>query len=308
MRKELLEKMLKRSFMGLMFLSSNLLYGDALSTSMNFLKDDSKYESLANYGVVSVGMESSSIDLLTDDVEVEQGIQKKLDIHLYGYSIYSKISSNYLDLKIVSPSWKGFSSDNPRYSYGSNKLTLHYKSLDYTGTSTGKIDSYSATISSSRKDLLRSDGAAFMDWLRFDYNTMRDDYIDNYANYYWVGLGGRMASLEDTIIKKMSRKKLSYDIDFNILENAGIYGGYGWANGENPNVLFGGGLSFSDNNEEKSSDFRDDNKGVVYSFQVNPSIFFTFPLGYLKLQYKYKYSVADVMTTNGVNGSIAIIF
>ena len=300
--------MLQKSFIGLIFLSSNLLYGDTLSTIMDFLKDDNKYESLDNYGVVSVGIESSSIDLLTDNVEVEQGIQKKLDIHLYGYSIYSKTSSNYLDFKIVSPSWKGFSSDNPRYSYGKNKLILHYKSLDYTGTSTGKIDSYSATISSSREDLLIRDGAAFMDWLRFDYNTMRDDYIDNYSNYYWVGAGGRTASLEDTIIKKMSRKKLSYDIDFNIFENLGVYIGYGWADGENPNALFGGGVSFSDNNEKNSIDFRDDNKGLVYSFQVNPSIFFTFPLGYLKLQYQYKYSVADVMTTNGVNGSLAIIF
>ncbi len=268
---------------------TTILYGDALSKSMDFLNDDKKYDSLESYGIVSAGIEGTTINVLSDDIEVEDGIMKKLDVHLYGYSIYSKSSSNYLDFKFITPYWE---TDN----FGDNRLATQYKSLDYNnGASNGKIESLMIALNSNME------GALELDLLRLDYTKMSQDNINNYSNYYLVGFGGRLPSVEDELIAKIARRgKLPYDVKFQFFEKAGLYVGYGWANGENPNALF---QSTNDNSKDSKS------KGfAVYTYEMNPSMFLTFPLGYVKLQYQYRFSIAQAMTTNGFNASLAIIF
>jgi len=269
-------------------ITANLNAEEDLSKALDILNDDNKYQSITNYGVISAGIEGTTIEVLADDIKVEDGIMKKLDVHLYGYSVYSKSSSNYLDFKLLTPYWE-------TNNFGDNRLAIQYKSLDYTGLSDGKIESLMLALNSNME------GALELDLLRLDYTTMSQNDISNYSNYYLVGFGGRLPSVENELIAKIARRgKLPYDVKFQFFEKAGLYVGYGWADGENPEALF---QSANDNSKDSS------NKGFfVYTYELNPSMFITFPLGYVKLQYRYRFSIAQAMTTNGFNASLAIIF
>lgn len=286
----------KKIFIFISLINSVLVYGDTLSNVIEVLTDESKYSEIENYGVISIGAVGTTIDILADDIEVEYGIMKKLDIHLYGYSLYSKTSSNYLDFKFITPSFNEGSMSVLSGDGGGMKGSFSYKSLDYTGESNGKIESYMGALTGDYGTI----SGIELDLLRFDYTTMNQTNVNNYSSYYLVGFGGRNPSYEKELLAKIAKRgKLPYDMKIRIMDNSGLYAGYGWSSGENPNALF----RYSQDESGENT-----NKGFVYTYELNPSIYFTFPLGYVKVQYQYRISIADAITTNGFNASLSMIF
>ena len=287
----------KKVFFLFLLLNSIVSYGNTLSEILN---NDSKYETLDNYGVVSAGVEQLNIDLLTNNLEVEKGFAKKLDIHLFGYSLYAKSRSNYTDLTLVSPILNGAKSifdDNRSQNLFPSRISLRYKSLDYKGDSTGKFDSYTV------KYFWDYEMYGSFDLLKLDYVSIKDDNIDNYANYYSLSFGATSSMVEGKLIWKLSKgEKLPYGFDYGLKEG-GVHVGYAWANGKNPKILLGKGMWSTTRKED------DKYESFIYDVEYSPSLFFTFPIGYVKVAYTGKYSpFNESFSTHGLISTVTMVF
>ena len=270
-----------------------VVYGDTLSTSMDFLNDDSKYESLDNYGVISAGFEQINVNLLQDDITVDKGVATKLDIHLYGYSLYGKTISNYSDFTLITPSFGGSYSGGYMFARGE----LNYKSLKYKGIDSGKMNFYTATLAIPISSINN-----YGQPMKIKINLPKVSYVkldsdnDLQAEYYSIGMGGSLDIIEQKLLDKLSLgKRLSYDYFISPMEGAGIGFEYLKGKGNNLNYLL------------ELEDGKDSVMGYMYTF--NPSIFFTFPIGYIKASYLFNASpYYNSATTSGFNASLAIVF
>ena len=283
-----------------LLLNSIFVYGDTLSSAVNLLDDDNKMEYLDSYGAISIGFEQLNIDLLQDNLIVKKGIAKKLDIHLFGYSLYAKSMSNYTDLTLVTPILNGGESvlDENRSGSFPSKISFRYKSLDYEGESIGKFDSYTL------KYFFNFSMFGSLDLLKLDYVKMNDSIIDNYTNYYSVSFGGTSSPVEADLLYRLSKgKQLPYGFDYGLLEDFGVHVGYAWADGKNPKLLLGRGLwstTQKENNRYES---------WIYDVEYSPSLFFTFPIGYIKAAYTGKYApFNESFSSHGLMFNLTMVF
>jgi len=290
----------KKIFFWSLLLNSIFVYGDTLSSAIDLLDDDSKMESLDSYGAISVGFEQLNIDLLQNDLVVEKGIAKKLNIHLFGYSLYVKSISNYTDLTLVTPVLNGGESllDENRSGSFPSKISLRYKSLDYEGESIGKFDSYTL------KYFWDYSMFGSLDLLKLDYVKMDDNIIDNYANYYSVSFGGTSALVEGDLLYRLSKgKQLPYGFDYGLMEGFGVHVGYAWADGKNPKILLGKGMGSTTRKED------DKYESWIYDVEYSPSLFFTFPIGYVKVAYTGKYApFNESFSSHGLMSTLTMVF
>lgn len=283
----------KKIFFWYLLLNSIVVYGDTLSTVIDSLDDKNTIEELEDYGVITIGVEEFNIEPLYKDIEVQRGLTKRLDVHLFGYSLYTKTLSNYKNIKLTTPSFN--------MKHEPISLSFQYKDLDYFGEQTGEIKNYTLQLGSSSSE-------AFIG-LELNYVTMEDNDIEDFSKYYSVGLRLEIAQMQNKLIKKLSKgEKIPYGFDYSFFENAGFLVGYAWASGKHPDALFEGRYDFVKDGE--SNDPNEIKKhGVVYDFSYGPSVFVTFPIGYLQLQYYGTYSpLVDSFTTNGFRANFRFIF
>jgi len=282
--------MLKKSFIGILLVSNISLYGDTLSDGMNFLNDDSQNESLDNYGVVSVGLEQLNVDLLKDGIKVDKGIAKKLDIHLYGYSLYTKTISNYKDFTFVTPKW-----NSAGYDWNG---VVNYKSLKYKGVDNGKMDFYTAALSTETFSISNygQPMKVKINLPKISFVKLNSDNKNLQSEYYSIGMGGTIDLIEQKLLSKLSLgKRLPYDYHISLMEGAGI--GFEYLKGKGNNLDYLLELEAG----------KDSVMGYMYTF--NPSIFFTFPIGYIKASYLLNASpYYNSATSSGFNASLAIVF
>ena len=284
-----------------LFLNNIFLYGDTLSTTIDLLQDDKKIESLNNYGVVTIGIEEFNVKPMYKKIDIKRGLAKKLNIQLFGYSLYTKTLSNYKDIQLITPSFNKESIGSEEIS---QRLSFQYKTLEYVGEQRGNIELYTLQLRADSSNKDKGYGG-----LEVNYVTMNDDDIENFSKYYSFGIRLEYAHMQGKLITKLSKgEKIPYGFDYGLFENTGCFVGYAWGSGENSEALFEGRYSFEEEGETNNPE-ETKKHGVVYDFSYGPSIFFTFPIGYLQLQYYGTYSpLRDSFTTNGFKVNLTAIF
>ncbi len=291
----------KKIFFCSLLLNSIVVYGDTLSTAIDLLDDKNKVEELENYGVITIGVEEFNIKPLYKNIEIQRGLAKRLDVQLFGYSIYTKTLSNYKDIRLVTPA---FNKEKIGTVDTWNTLSFQYKNLKYDGKQIGNILQYTGQYRTESSHIDGGYGA-----LELNYITMEDNDIKDFSKYYSFGLRMEYTYMQHKLIKQLSKKeKIPYGFDYSFFENAGCLLGYAWASGEHPDALFEGRYDYS-----KDGETNDPNEikkhGIVYDFSYGPSVFVTFPIGYLQLQYYGTYSpLVDSFTTNGFRAKFRVIF
>jgi hypothetical protein len=271
-------------------ITANLNAEEDLSKALDILNDDNKYQSITNYGVVSAGFEQIKVNLLQDDISVEKGVATKLDIHLYGYSLYAKTISNYSDFTLITPTWNSMFYDW--------RGLVKYKSLKYKGIDNGKMDFYTAELITYVFQI-NNYGQPMKTKInlpKISFVKLNSDNKSLQAEYYSIGMGGSIDIIEQKLLSKLSLgRRLPYDYHISLMEGAGIGFEYLKGKGNNLNYLL------------EVEDGKDSVMGYMYTF--NPSIFFTFPIGYVKVSYLYNASpYYNSATSSGFNSSLAIVF